>query len=165
MSRERLLQFALLDPQCRAHPVERAGVPLGGRQFQSLALFHLTDQKPGRHGGVGLQRDIDAVQLEEVLGPQYRVLEHPVGFVDARCPLHRSAALGIAGVCEAVRMDFRLDLAIGALEPFRIERITRLEAEQLKMILHDPMQRTVTRLRHRIPWSAGRARFVQSARR
>ena len=35
---------------------------------------------------------------------------------------------------ETVRMDARLDLAISTLEPLKLERVGRLQAEELEMV-------------------------------
>src|SRR5512134_3724108 len=76
------------------------------------------------------------MELEEVLCALYRVLECAVGLVDARRPLQRRAALGVAGVREAVGMHARLDLAVGAIERLALQGIRGREAEEIEMAMH-----------------------------
>jgi hypothetical protein len=47
--------------------------------------------------------------------------------------LQRRPALGVAGVREAVGVNARLDLAVGALERLAVERKGRGQPEQLEV--------------------------------
>src|SRR5207249_9874615 len=71
----------------------------------AVALFPYTtlfrSQEIGGHGGVGLEGDVDAAQLEQVPGALQGILERTVCLVHARGPLKRGAPLGVAGVREA----------------------------------------------------------------
>ena len=111
--RSALSRRSLLDRKARRSSCIAASSALP-RLFERLAQFHLLHQEVRRHRGVGLERDVDAVQLQQVARALHRALQRAVGLVHARGPLHRGAPLGVAGVREAVRMHPRLQVAVGA---------------------------------------------------
>jgi hypothetical protein len=70
-----------------------------------------------------------------VLRPRHGIPEYLESLVHPRGPLERSAALGVAGVREAVGVDLGLDVAVGALERFSVQVKRRLQAEKFEDVL------------------------------
>ena len=120
------------------------------RLVEPFAQLHLLGEKIGRHGGIGLEGDVHAVQLEEVPCALHGVLERAIGLVHPRGPLERRPPLGVAGVGEPVRMYPRLDFAVGTLQRRRVQGKRRSEAEEFEVIMH-PVQRRFVRSRTCIP--------------
>ena len=119
-------------PVQRVQPVPVAGPP---RLLHRLAPFHLLHEKFHGHGRVALDLRIVPRQLQQVVGALQGALQGLVGLVHPRRHLHRRPALGVARPGEAVRVDPRLDLAVGLLQLLRLERVGRREAEKLERAL------------------------------
>ena len=115
--------------------VEEGEVLLADRRLDLLAHLELLQQEIGRHLGIGLEGNVDPVQLEEVLRALYRVLQRAIGLVHPGSPLQRRAPLGLAGVHEAVGMHARLDLAVGLLQGLPVQAERRSQPEKLEVAL------------------------------
>jgi hypothetical protein len=66
--------------------------------------------------------------------PLERLLQGLVGLVDLGGPLHGQALFRFARVGELVRMDLRLDVPVGLVQPRRIQGKCLGQAEQVEVV-------------------------------
>ncbi|ENO84159.1 NAD-specific glutamate dehydrogenase [Thauera aminoaromatica S2] len=105
------------------------------RLLHRLAPLHLLHQELGGHRGVGLERGVDAGELEQVLGARERLAQHAKAFIDPRRPLHRAPLLEVGQVRVAVGMHAPLQLVPGGFERAFVEGIAAREAEEGEVVL------------------------------
>src|SRR5690606_20051899 len=92
---------------------------------EALASLDHLDQK----GLLGVRRaglriagvEVDAAELDQVLGPRDRIAERPVAAVDRRAVLDRGPAGGRVGADEAIRVIAARSLEVAALERVTID--------------------------------------------
>src|SRR5690606_16863793 len=61
--------------------IERRRILAGGGRFEALARLELLHEELRRHLRIGLESDVHAVKLEQVLRTLHGILERPIGLV------------------------------------------------------------------------------------
>src|ERR1044071_5680829 len=93
-----VLKIIFFKAKARAQAVQPGKVLAAASRLELLAQLELLHEEIRRHLRVGLERHVDAVQLEKMAAALHRILERAVGLVHAGGPLQRRPALGVASV-------------------------------------------------------------------
>ncbi len=115
--------------------LEIGHVGTAARLLDRFAPFHLLHEELGRHGGVGFDAHIHALQFQQIARARQRFAQRAVGLVHLGRPLHGHAFFRIRAMRMAIGVHLRLALQIGLLEAVDIDTETTRQAKQRKVVL------------------------------